>query len=107
MAKRKKTPALPRQPQPDEDAAFQERLIGMMKGEVDPPNTYCKHIVEKIIQIEQEAANQHALRQQANEAVQQATTRLVELQGQAKAYREDVRKFDKEILTDDAGSVAK
>ena len=99
MAKRKKTPALPRQRRPDDDA-FNERLIGMMKGDIDPPNTYCKHIVEKIVKIEQEAGEQHVIRKQANDVANQASTRLIELQGQAKAYREDVRKFDKEIVAD-------
>lgn len=99
---RKTTP----QPESDTEKEFNDRLVAMMKGEIDPPNVYCKHIVEKLVEIEKEGSAKHAYRRQAQEAISAATTRIVELQGQAKAYREDLRKFDKEIVADTKDEVA-
>lgn len=106
MAKRKKTPKLPHQQEPAVDDAFNQRLVAMMKGEAAAPNVYCKHIIEKLLAIEKESGQQQAVRQQATDAVNNANMRLVELQGQIKAYREDLCKFDKEIITDTEQEVA-
>ncbi len=101
MAKRKKQPKLPRQPQM-QDEAFQKRFLDLVSGKITAPNAYCKHIIEKLKIIDVERAEQIELVQHAKEAINKSTTRIVELQGQALAYAEDLRKFDKEIVADAA-----
>ena len=86
--------------------AFAARLQQFLTGEIEPPNLYCKHIVEKLQAIQGEADQKLNVLKQAQAALEQAQTRIVELRGQAKAYREDLLKFDKEILTEEKSEVA-
>ena len=101
MTEQKKPALLPQPAQdPRSDAVFAERLSYFMGGKVTPPNPYCAHIIEKLKAIDAEGNQQAQIRNQAQADLSRSTTRIVELNAQAKSYVEDLRKFDKELHDD-------
>lgn len=92
------------QPEVDAELEANKRIQEMVEGKLDPPNKFVSYLVGKLRESRQELIQTQKSHSNLMTMVQRAEKEMVGLQSECRKYAEDIRAWDKEVLSGGGGS---